>query len=251
MNTEIDKFTAVITSYPFKQLYDLIVKDKYTIVLPITPQIYTQDYVRNHAFKSNPDNPKQMISPNGIKVLELENLLQVCKSATNTSDRWNWVETSITTNITSKTTLKIKENSIQLIYIKEDIFHETTSVIPEKIFEVMNILGISKVVEMKLSHIELSIPNCFEKDFLRLIELLKEPRSEKFCVQIQKYLDQLNSSDIDGPERSRLESIGKLIWVFLDDAENRLKEFVKPKLENINELVVGLESYLLSMISQL
>jgi hypothetical protein len=99
---------------------------------------------------------------------------------------------------------------------------------------------------LKISHSELSIPDCSDPEFVQLIQLLQDPKSLPLCLQIEKYVAQL--ANVSSPVgNSKMDAISKCLHAFLGDFQNRLESLEWVSKELIADYVDGLESYLIAL----
>ncbi|KAJ3254808.1 hypothetical protein HK103_006798 [Boothiomyces macroporosus] len=102
----------------------------------------------------------------------------------------------------------------------------------------------------KFTPTELPIPNCNEPGFLLFIDLLKQPKSEHYCLAVQKYALQIANYSAPLKQESKLEPLQKILYSCIEDFSNKLSQ--DPDLKTVDQDYIfsiqeGLESYLISL----
>ncbi|KAJ3269139.1 hypothetical protein HDV01_001839 [Terramyces sp. JEL0728] len=122
----------------------------------------------------------------------------------------------------------------------------TNNVIDTLQAPISNVLPI--LSNYKFTPTEIPIPNCSEPGFILLIDLLKQQKSEHYCLAVQKYALQIANFTAPLNTHSKLEPLQKILFACIEDFNNKLSQ--DPDLKNVEQdyfysILDGLESYLI------
>ncbi|KAJ3319889.1 hypothetical protein HDV06_005865 [Boothiomyces sp. JEL0866] len=128
----------------------------------------------------------------------------------------------------------------------DNVKQVTNNVIDTLQAPINNVLPI--LSNYKFTPTEIPIPNCNEPGFLLLIELLKQPKSEHYCLTVQKYALQIANYSAPLNTQSKLEPLQKILFACIEDFSNKLcqdSDLQSADQDYFYSILDGLESYLI------